>query len=102
MIVKAWNNGSYSKTGGGYGISIYKADRAKYFNKSWESVVISIEDRSIEIKLLDTFWTTCNELRGKEIGEYLIKYGLGTWAKGKPYELELKNVSNNKFVLKVI
>lgn len=62
MKVTTWNNGSFNISGAGYGIRILKELRDQYFDRSWDTVVIHIEDKTIEIKLRDTFWTTCHEL----------------------------------------
>jgi len=67
MIVTTWNNGAFNKSGAGYGVRILKEDRDKYFDKSWGSVFVQFEDYSIEIKLRDTFWSTCSELRSKKM-----------------------------------
>ncbi len=99
MKVTTWNNGNYNKSGAGYGILIPKRERDKYFNRKWDRVKIHIEDTSVEIKLRDTFWTTCNELRSKEIGKYLLKNGLGVWEKWKPHKLTLEVVNNNEFTI---
>lgn len=93
MKVTTWNNGSFNKSGAGYGVRISNADRDIYFKKSWKSVIVHIEDFSVEIKLRDTFWTTCSELRSKKIGEYLIKHGYAEWSKGKPFNLEMEVLS---------
>lgn len=99
MKVKAWNNGSFKKTGAGYGISIPIDCRAKYFKRDWNSIILNIEDIFVEIKLNTTFWTTCNELRSKEIGKFLKKNELQEWEKDKPYELELISCGEKNFKL---
>jgi len=99
MKVTTWNNGSFNQCGLGYGIRIPKDSRDKFFNKEWDSIILHIEDEEVEIKLHDRFWTTCNELRSKEIGKYLIKYGLGKWGKGEPHELDLSIYTYREFRL---
>jgi hypothetical protein len=37
MIVTAWNNGKYHKTGAGYGFKVSIEDRDKYFKKDWKN-----------------------------------------------------------------
>lgn len=101
MKVTTWNNGSFNASGAGYGIKIPKSSRDQYFNRNWDSVVLHIEDREVEVKLCDTFWTTCNELRSKEIGLFLIRNGLGDWVKGLPNEVSLTSVKDNTFKLSV-
>jgi hypothetical protein len=99
MKVKTWNNGNFNKSGAGYGIRIKKKDRDYYFDRTWDCVFVHIEENMVVIKLADTFWTTCNELRNKEIGKYLMKHGLSKWNKGLPYELELEIVNKNELRL---
>lgn len=101
MKVKTWNNGSFSKSGVGYGISIPKGSREKFFNKDWSSVIIHIDNTEVVIILNNTFWTTCNELRSKEIGKFLIGKGLAEWEKGKPHELNLKVCTYREFKLEI-
>lgn len=97
MKVTTWNNGSFNKTGAGYGIRIPRDLRIVHFNENWELVILHIEDKKVEVKLNPTFWTTCNELRNKEIGSYLIRNGLGEWQKGQPHELNLTSIGDNQF-----
>lgn len=99
MKVTTWNNGSFNMSGAGYGIRISKELRNRYFNINWDSIVLYVEEKTVEIKLRDTFWTTCSELRSKEIGLFLIKNGLDKWDKGQPHELELNIVKDNIFKL---
>lgn len=71
MIVVGWNNGSPNdRTGAGYGIRITRADRDRYFEKSWKSVIIELEgEGSIGVRLSDSFWENCIELRSSKIGK---------------------------------
>lgn len=97
MQVTTWYNGSFNMTGTGYGIRIPKEFRDTHFDPKWDSILLHIEDKKISIKLNPTFWSTCNELRSKEIGTYLIKNGLGIWDKGQPHTLELLPSGQNEF-----
>lgn len=101
MIVKTWNDGSHSDSGYGYGVRIKRTDRNKFFDRDWNNVIIHIGklENSVEIPILDTFWTTCNELRSAKIGKYLIENKLNIWEKGKPYKLLLFHQEYNKFIL---
>ena len=62
MKVTTWNNGSYNQSGAGYGVRISSKDRDKYFKKTYKFINLEIEDFTVEIKLRETFWTTCPEL----------------------------------------
>lgn len=100
MIVKTWSNGRFNTNRAGYGIRIPIESRDKHFNKSWKYVTLEIADKSVDIELRATFWTTCSELRSKLIGEFLIKNNMGTWEKGHPHELQLEVVKSNIFALR--
>jgi len=102
LIVTAWNNGSWNRTGAGYGIRISVKDRNQYFRPEWESVIIVLDDREVEVNLSKSFWSKCPELRKKEIGEWLIKNGLGRWPKGNPPKLKLEPIGDRKFRLSLI
>lgn len=99
MKVKTWNNGDFNKSGVGYGIRIPRSMIEKFFNKDWDSVIIYIDDIEVKVKISNTFWTTCNEFRSKEIEKYLIKNGLDKWEKGKPHQLNLNTCGNKEFRL---
>lgn len=99
MIVTTWNNGQFHKTGAGYGFRVNKKDRNSFFNPTWESIYVVVENEQIEIELRKTFWSTCNELRSKTIGEFLINHNLESWTKGKPHHLILTPIKDQLFSL---
>ena len=99
MIVSAWNNGSWKKTGAGYGIRISKEDRDQYFDPEWKSVIIVLDNREVEVSISKSFWNKCPELRKKEIGEWLIKNGLAKWPENYPPKLRLEQIGDRKFKL---
>jgi len=76
--VSTWDNGSPNHTtGAGFGVRIKSDDRDKYFNRQWISVKLTLGDNlDVETKLTRSFWRKCPELRGKYIGQWLIKHGL--------------------------
>jgi len=102
MQVKGWNNGSFSTSGVGYGIRISRQDRDKFFDRGWRKVVIGLEGERelIEVRLSDSFWHSCSELRSAKIGKWMIKNGLAPWKRGDPPKLELQPIGGNKFKLK--
>jgi len=104
MQVKGWNNGSFSMSGAGYGIRISRQDRDKFFNRGWSKVVIELEGERelIEVRLSDSFWRGCSELRSAKIGRWMMKNGLAPWERGCPPKLELQQIGDNKFKLKRI
>lgn len=106
MIVKAWNNGSHHSDGNGFGIKISIQDRDLYFDPSWKTITVELEDRNVPVEVnIDkaSFWnTTCRELINKEIGKWLIDHHLDQWQYRQPPELELIKIGERKFLLKVL
>jgi len=99
MIVSAWNNGSYKKTGGGYGIRIRKIDRDQYFEKKRDFITIQIDNEEVQINISSSFWNKCPELRSEKIGKWLINKGYQKWPKGKPPKFRLIPMNKYKFML---
>ena len=101
MQVTGWNNGSPNNiTGAGYGVRISLADRDKYFKKNWSKVLIELEgNREVEVKISQSFWAECHELRSAEIGRWMIKNHLAPWLKGSPPRIELQPLGGRKFKL---
>ena len=103
MIVKAWNNGKHNPTGAGYGLKLRPADRDKYFDRQWKSVIVEIPHRSewVEAEVnvsKKSFWNSrCRELINKEIGRWLIAQGLAPWPKRKPPRIELEPLGGRRF-----
>ena len=46
MIWTAWNNGEHHETGAGYGFKVSAADRDRYFNPVWQTVILELPSRS--------------------------------------------------------
>jgi hypothetical protein len=103
MIVTAWNNGSYSTSGAGYGVKLDVNDRDRFFDRNWKTVHLLLEGSAAVVEVnIDkpSFWgTTCKELISAEIGRWLIKNGLVPWRKGNPPKLLLKHIVGNQFLL---
>jgi hypothetical protein len=96
MIVTAWNN-----SGSGYGLKISIVDRDKYFNRTWQYVVLLLGDNANPLRVninKKSFWgETCRELISKEIGKWLIEKGYAPWPKGSPPKFIVEPVSDNQF-----
>lgn len=93
MMAKGWHNGSPSPTGSGYGIAISKTDRDAHFTSGIESVTVLLEGGpAITVPLTDSFWRNCPELRGADIGRWLISMRLAPWPKGRPPRLQVEVV----------
>lgn len=101
MIVSGWNNGSPDdRTGTGYGIRITAQDQEKYFKKSWSLVTIEFGSEDlVNIRLSDSFWRRCSELRNQKIGRWMINNRLAPWPKGSPPNLKLEPIAEAKFRL---
>lgn len=97
MIVKAWNNGK-----AGYGIKMKATDRDKLFKKEWRSITLEFENSPvrIEVNLSESFWSSCRELRKKEIREWLQDQSLDSWSKGNPPTLWLEPLGGQCFLLR--
>ena len=103
MIVTAWNNGSHTKSGAGYGVKLDANDRDRFFNQTWKTITLELEGSSnpVEVNVAKpSFWvSTCRELIDAEIGRWLIRNGLAPWPKGHPPRLSLKHIDSNRFLL---
>jgi hypothetical protein len=101
---KAAENSALSSTAAwsankSYGIRIGKPNRDRYFDRSWPSVKVEIDNVSFEFSLSPGFWRNCPEIRGKPIAEWFRERGLVPWHKGRPPAFELIPLSENCFRL---
>jgi len=99
MRVVGWKTSSPSQTGRGYGIRISREDRDRFFDKNCLHVTIELDEITVRIQLSRSFWRDCIELRGKEIGGWMIHRGLVPWPKGHPPKLRLEHLGNARFRL---
>lgn len=103
MKVKAWNNGSSSPDGNGYGLKITTHDRDAFFRREWKTIWLELAGESdpVEINIdKNSFWNnTCRELISVRIGRWLIRNRLAPWRKGYPPVLVLKQVEEKRFKL---
>jgi hypothetical protein len=101
MIVTAWNMGTHSRNGSGYGFKVKNVDRDLYFQKEWSSIVLVIEEETqpIEIALdSDKFWSENNyEIIDPAIGKWLRKNGLAPWPRGNPPTFGIEPLQDNRF-----
>jgi len=94
IIVSAWR-------GGTYGIRISMQDRG-IFKREWREVILLLDGkRRVRVRISDSFWRRCPELRSKHIGEWLREKGLIPWPKGSPPKLILRHREDNIFELYV-
>lgn len=89
-----------------YGLMLGKPNREQHFNGLTQAAV-EIEGRVYTFSLLrPNFWTTCPELRDKDLSaggtpirDMLERLGALTWKKRQPIHFELEAVSNGAFRL---
>lgn len=105
MVWTAWNNGSHSRSGAGYGLRVDASDRDRHFDQHWQSVTIelpgSIRTTVVEVNVAKrSFWTPqCRELIDKQIGEWLISESHAPWRQGHPPRFEVTVVGERYFKL---
>lgn len=103
MIVAAWNNGSLSESGAGYGIKVHEKDKKRYFSASHKEVVIELEETG-ECAVIKhgngKFWIASRgELVHKSIGKWMLGAGIAPWEKGHPPKLTLIHLEENRYRL---
>lgn len=102
MRATAWNNGSHHVSGAGYGLRISEDDRDSFFDPDWKFAVFDLGgEADAEVRLSESFWRSCRELRSVEIGRWLRRRGLAPWPKGKPPKLAVQHVAGNRFAVKL-
>lgn len=98
MRATAWSNGSPSPTGSGYGLKISAWDRDRFFEREWADVIVELAgEEPASIRLSQSFWRSCSELRSASIGRWLLKSDLAPWPKGEPPTCNLSPVGGNRF-----
>ena len=81
--------------GGTFGFRVSKQDQELFRKLSKVKLELPNpreESSQIEIKLSQSFWRECPELRSKQIGGWMFKRGNWPWPKGKPprYKAKMK------------
>jgi hypothetical protein len=100
MRATAWSNGSPSSSGAGYGLRVSVSDRDQHFDSSWDQIFIDLGARGTAIvRLSQSFWSRCTELRSAAVGRWLLERGLAPWPDGEPPRLELRRRDGNRFSL---
>ncbi|GLI45436.1 hypothetical protein [Methanoculleus bourgensis] len=101
MKVSGWSNSTPNvRTGAGYGVRIPYDDRDRYFQRSWGSVEVVLDNGGVvDVSLPEKFWTTCPELKSAVIGRWMLKQRVIPWAKGKPPEFDLEPIGDRRFRL---
>jgi hypothetical protein len=95
--VTAWNNG-----GVGYGLEIRASDRDRYFDRDWQNVVLELAGQgNTVVRVSDSFWRDCCELRSAEIGRWLKRNGLAPWPKGQRPKVVMQHLTGNRFAVRL-
>ena len=86
--------------GSGYRLRISKSDM-HMFQRNWKEVSVRLGDAPeyIQVRLTDSFWNKCSELRDKHISKWIIAQGLHHWRERHPNKLNLKSVGDRKFII---
>jgi hypothetical protein len=94
-----WQGGSAERRlPAGYGIKFTPADRDRYFEPSWTHVIVELEDGPvIEVRLTDSFWRSCSELRSAELGRWLLESGRAPRPKHAPPRIAVNPINGNRF-----
>jgi hypothetical protein len=106
MIWTAWNNGSHSDSGAGYGFKVPARDRDKVFRREWPSVVIELPTVNgyleAEVNIAkDSFWNrSCRELINKTLGQWLRQAKLAPWHPHVPPKFEVEVIARARFRVK--
>ena len=97
--VTAWSNGQPTSSGTGYGVRVSKDDRAKYFDVGWTEIVLDLGGEVVVVPVSASFWERCSELRSAAVGRWLLGNRLAPWPKGRPPQLTLRHIADNRFEL---
>ncbi|HVC70055.1 MAG TPA: hypothetical protein VNC61_07285 [Acidimicrobiales bacterium] len=103
MYATAWHNGGPPEDPAGYGLRLTKADRDRYFDSSWEEVVLEMDGApAASIPLSPSFWRSCSELRSATIGNWLLSTDAAPWAQGRPPGIAVTPIEGNQFSARLL
>ena len=106
FIAKTWNNGHSHASGAGYGIKITMQDRERFFNRSWQTVILHLSGNTnpIEVNVAKpSFWNrTCGELISQEIGIWLQRNNIATWPSRRPHRVRMTVIGEREFNVEII
>jgi hypothetical protein len=101
MKVTAWKGGDGATPSVSYGLRIGTENRARYFQRRWEFVVVALDGGGVlETYLTAGFWRSCPELRHPTFRAWFIAQGVLPWPNGKPPPLELTPAGEQRFHLR--
>lgn len=84
------------------GIRVGAVNRARYFSKSWNQVVVDIDGQLRHFDLSPGFWKDCPEFRDGSDGHikaWLSKRRLLDWPNGRPPKVFLERLGGSLFRL---
>jgi hypothetical protein len=55
----------------------------------------------VTVAISPSFWRRCTELRSAEIGRWLHGNGLAPWPPGRPPNVIMEQIADNRFAVKV-
>lgn len=85
--------------GATYGVRVGRTNVDSYFQKTWAFIEVELDGEVHRVKLPDSFWRKCPELKSAAIGRWLRRHELAPWPKGDPPKLKLSPLEGNRFRL---
>ena len=102
MMASGWHGGGDPHSPAGYGIKFTADDRDRYFERSWDSVVVDLDGAGpTAINLSDSFWRRCSEVRSADVGRWLLASGAAPWPKQNPAKIVVTPVDGNRFAARI-
>lgn len=109
MLATGWHNGGAGDDPAGYGLKFFAHDRDKYFDPTWESIVLVLdggeaaaEPSEIDLPLTTSFWRSCRELRSADVGQWLLRQEAAPWLKGSPPSVVVTQEDGNRFSARIL
>ena len=103
IIIKAYNNGTYDKTGSGYGFRLKNADVKNNSGIFPHTIFITFDTElgkiPVNINQNSVVYGNSVIFTKKEIGIWLIRNGMGTWKEGNPPEFLMEHDVGNHFTI---
>ena len=101
IVVSAYNNGEFSKTGAGYGFRIKNSDVKKNSDLLTSEIFLTLDKKGKSVKVRINQDLVSNGDRvvftSKEIGRWLILNKMDDWNDGKPPEFIMTHLKKNEF-----
>jgi hypothetical protein len=85
--------------GATYGVRVGRANAESYFQMTWAFIEVELDGEIHCVKLPDSFWRKCPELKSAAIGRWLRKHQLAPWPKGDTPKLKLLPLKGTRFRL---